>query len=298
MNIIQLRYLVDVGELGSFTEAAKKNRMTVPAISISISQLEEELEVALFERSRKGVTPTAEGKKVIQHAISILSSIDKMKKEIMTSKHRSHGNILISTIPGFVSKVINTMLEFQKNYPFMNVQMFEGETNSVLNQVKNGTADMGFVSFKVNQQDPELHWQPIIRDHAILVVNKSSALRFNQNLSGNEIKDEIIVLYNDPYIKMMAEKFLLSQESNRNRLVLVTNNVDGLFQMVTKGNAITIATEYTVNSLPSYIKDELVTISISEFTTIPNYLWRVTRKDQDVSEMIEQFTKHLLSQLT
>ncbi|NUU59372.1 LysR family transcriptional regulator [Paenibacillus agri] len=296
MNIIQLHYLVDVGELGSFTEAAKKNLMTVPAISISISQLEEELEVSLFHRSRKGVTPTPEGKKVIQHAVSILRSIDKMKKDIATLKHRNYGNILISTIPGLVSKIINTMLGFQKNYPYINVQMFEGETTSVVNQVKNGIADMGFVSFSKNQQDPSLNWQPIIRDQAILVVHKSSALRFKRNIPGNEIKDETIVLYNDPYIKMIAEKFLLNDESNR--LALVTNNVDGLFQMVTKGNAITIATEYTLNSLPLYIKDELISISINEFTTVPNYLWRITRKDQENSDMIEQFTNHLLSQLT
>jgi DNA-binding transcriptional LysR family regulator len=121
MNIIKLQYLVDVGELGSFTEAAKKNLMTVPAISISISQLEEELEVSLFERSRKGVTPTNEGKKVIQHAISILKTIEKMKSDISISKNRTHGNIIIATIPGMVPKIINTTLDYQKSFPYINV---------------------------------------------------------------------------------------------------------------------------------------------------------------------------------
>lgn len=74
MNITQLQYLVDVGELGSFTDAAKKNLMTVPAISLSITQLEAELDVLLFTRSRKGVTPTAEGKKVIQHAVTVFEN--------------------------------------------------------------------------------------------------------------------------------------------------------------------------------------------------------------------------------
>ncbi len=295
MNIIQLQYLVDVGELGSFTEAAKKNLMTVPAISISIGQLEEELGVSLFVRSRKGVTPTTEGKKVIQHAISILKTIDRLKTDISLFKNRNHGNIIIATTPGMVPPIINTTLDYQKSYPYINIQMLEGDTNLVLNQVKNGHADMGFVSLSANNQDPDLAWKPVIQDKAMLVVNKSSALRFDQSISGNEIKDETIVMYNDPYIKMLTEKFLLSDPTNR--IALISNNVDSIFQMVIKGNAITIGTDYIVNSLPSHIKNEVIMISFNEFTAHSNYLWRITRKNEEVSDLIEQFTELLLSQL-
>src|SRR5690606_7421919 len=100
MNIIQLQYLVDVSELGSFTEAAKKNYMTVPTISMSISQLEEELGTSLFVRSRKGVTPTIEGKMVIKHAVSILHEIESMKQSIMLNQNKNAGNIIIATTPG------------------------------------------------------------------------------------------------------------------------------------------------------------------------------------------------------
>ncbi|MDI7744183.1 LysR family transcriptional regulator [Lysinibacillus fusiformis] len=298
MNIIQLQYLIDVAELGTFTEAAKKNLMTVPAISISISQLEEELEVSLFTRSRKGVSPTNEGKKVIQHAISILKTIDKMKNDISISRNTNQGNISIATIPGIVPKIINTMLDYQKRYPYINVQIVEGDTTTVLNHVKNGVADMGFVTFSTTNQDPAIKWQPIIKDEAILVVSKSSALRFQQSISSNEIKEETIVLYNDPYIKMIAEKFLLDDLSS-NKVSLISNNVDAIFQMVVKANAITIATDYIVNLLPSHIKSEVITISINEYAIQSNnFLWRLTRNNEQVSTILEQFTEHLLSQLT
>ena len=298
MNIIQLQYLIDVAELGTFTEAAKKNLMTVPAISISISQLEEELEALLFTRSRKGVTPTNEGKKAIQHAISILKTIDKMKNDISISRNTNQGNISIATIPGIVPKIINTMLDYQKRYPYINVQIVEGDNATVLNHVKNGVADMGFVTFSTTNHDPDITWQPIIKDEAILVVSKSSALRFQQSISSNEIKDETIVLYNDPYIKMIAEKFLLDDLSS-NKVSLISNNVDAIFQMVVKANAITIATDYIVNLLPSHIKNEIITISINEYAIQSNnFLWRLTRNNEQVSPILEQFTEQLLSQLT
>jgi DNA-binding transcriptional LysR family regulator len=154
---------------------------------------------------------------------------------------------------------------------------------------------MGFVTFSTTNQDPAISWQPIIRDEAVLVVNKSSALRFNQSISEGEIKDETIVLYNDPYIKMIAERILLTDQSNK--VTLISNNVDAIFQMVIKGNAVTIGTHYIINTLPQHIRDEIITISIKEFATHSNFLWRITRKNESVSPIIEQFTEQLLSQL-
>ncbi|WP_019412924.1 LysR family transcriptional regulator [Paenisporosarcina sp. TG20] len=295
MNITQLQYLVDVGELGSFTEAAKKSRMTVPTISISISQLEIELDVVLFSRSRKGVVPTNEGKKVIQHAISILKSVDKMKDDISFSKDIIHGNIVIATIPGMVPKIIDTTLELQKSYRHVNVQMLEVDSSVVVKQVKNGHADIGFLSTTTNNHDPALTWQSIVKDEALLVVNKNSALRFYKSISGDEIKNETFVLYNDPAIKMIAENLFLREETNR--VALISNNVEALYRMVNKGNAITIATEYIIESLPPRIRDEIITISIKEITSIPNYLWRITRKNENSSAIIDKFTDQLLTQL-
>lgn len=293
MNIIQLQNLVDVAELGSFTEAAKKNHMTIPAISISISQLEEELGVPLFIRSRKGVTPTNEGKKVMKHAISILHSIEKMKIEISLSQNNNCGNIVIVTTPGMVPSIINTTLEYQKIYPCLNIEMIEGDTNLVLKQVKNGHADMGFVSVPTNDQDGDLIWRPIIRDKARLIVSKHSPLSSKNSISGADIQNETVVLYNDPYVRLVAEKLLLDNPTNT--IALISNNVESLFQMVIKGNAISIGTDVLVNSLSSITRDKIVMIPISEVPSDSNYIWRVTRKDVEMSEHLEPFTKHLLA---
>lgn len=291
MNIIQLQYLVDVGELGSFTEVAKKNHMTVPAISISISQLEEELGASLFIRSRRGVIPTQEGKKAIQHAITILNAIDKMKSDI--SNYKTDENIMIATTPGMVHRIISTTLNYQKVQPNINMQMLEGDTHFVLNQVKTGHADIGFVSLSKHNHDPELTWEPIIQDQAMLVVNKQSALRYKKRISRNEIKNETIVLYNDPVIKMIADKLVLDDSSNT--IALISNNVESLFHMIIKGNAISIGTDFIVNSLPAPVKAEVFMIPIDELVSDSNYIWRVTRKDKSNIEMIEQFTEHLLA---
>jgi DNA-binding transcriptional LysR family regulator len=295
MNIAQFQYLVDVAELGSFTKAAKKNHMTIPAISISISHLETELGVLLFTRSRNGVVPTKDGKKVIQHAISILKRVEKMKDDLSLSKDLLHGNITIATIPGMVPKIIDTTLEFQKNYPYVNLQMVEAASSDVVDQVKKGLADIGFISAGTSGRDPSLSWKSVMNDEAKLVVNQHSPLRFYDSITKGDIKDETFVLFNDPLIKTAAESLFLKEESNR--VALITNNVEAIYQMVTKGNAITIATDYIVESLPPHIKEEIFTISIQELTSIPNFLWRITRKEEELTGVIETFTNQLVTQL-
>ncbi|MDP4144005.1 MAG: LysR family transcriptional regulator [Bacillota bacterium] len=291
MNITQFQYLVDVGILGSFTDAANKNLMTVPTISQSIAQLEAELDVTLFSRSRKGVVPTLEGKIVLQYADGILKTIEKMKKEIALSKEDSKVSITIATIPGMISQIINTTLKFKKKFPDLNIQLIEGASNVVMNHVKSGHADIGFLSFSESRDEEALFWHPLVHGEIRLVVNTNSHLRFKDNIYGDELEDEMIVLYNEPYLIEVAKEIL--PEKSKNNITLTTNNIEVIFEMITKGNAVTIAPDYIINSMPAHMKNKAVSISINKYKAISYYLWRVTRKNEKLSQIIEQFTQEL-----
>ncbi|PZD97354.1 LysR family transcriptional regulator [Paenibacillus sambharensis] len=293
MNMMQLQYLIDVGEMGSFTDAARKNHITVPAISQSVSQLESELNAPLFLRSKKGVVPTEQGIRAIQHALSILRSVDKMKHELVNTQLASQGNVMIATIPGIVSQVVSTTIEFTEYNPLVNVNLIEGDTKSVLRRVRSGQADMGFVSLDSSHYDEALAWEPITRGTAVLVVNKKSQLRFHKTITGDELAHQVFVLYNDPFLRRIAQHLLINNPSNR--IALTTNNLEALFQMVTVGNAVSLGPDYIVSALPVHLQEELVTIPLSGYDSNPSYLWRVTRKNVEVPGVIEQFTSKLLA---
>lgn len=72
MNISQLQYLISAAQFGSFTKAASVHHLTVPTISQSIKQLEEEMDTIIFHRTKKGVSPTTEGELILKHAAAIL----------------------------------------------------------------------------------------------------------------------------------------------------------------------------------------------------------------------------------
>ncbi|WNR44353.1 LysR family transcriptional regulator [Paenibacillus roseipurpureus] len=295
MNIIQFQYFVEAAESGSFTETAKKNSVTVPAISQSISQLEQELGATLFTRSKKGIVLTPDGVKAMKYARTILTNVRNMRNELGYTAGINTGNIVIATIPGMVSLVTKTTIAFMRIYPHLNVQLLEEDNTAVMNQVMKGEANMGFVSLARDNLDEAFTWEPVIRGEAVIVVNKHSPLRFLPSITGPELQEEVFVIYKDAYIERITGE-LISGE-NGNRIALTTNNLEAIMQMVIRGNAITIGTDYIVNALPERYRNELVAIPIDKYRKSPNYLWRVTKKDVEVSAVIKEFTQQLFANL-
>ena len=91
MNILHMKYAVEVAKAGSVNKAAEKLFMAPPNVSRSIKELESDLGITIFERSAKGVTLTHEGEEFIGYAKSLLKQIDHIEglyKENSVKKQR------------------------------------------------------------------------------------------------------------------------------------------------------------------------------------------------------------------
>ncbi|MGG0821776.1 LysR family transcriptional regulator [Paenibacillus turicensis] len=293
MNIIQLQYLITAATYGSFTKAASVHHMTVPTISQSIKQLEGEVDTIIFHRTKKGIVATKEGELILQHAASIVRSVDLMKHELSLLKEEYCENIIISTIPGLVPLVVQATIEFAQKYPLLNVQMIEGDTQTVMNHVNEGDASIGLFSYSSNQQqDNSLEWLPIIQGKAALIVSKNSSLCVLNTISAEDVKNEVFVLYKDEDIEHIAQQMLDEQPSNR--IALSTNNIEALYQMVVRGNTITIAPDFITKFLRESDQEQLVTIPLQQYQMEDVILGRITRKNEQTSRIVNEFTARLM----
>ncbi|MBB6020235.1 DNA-binding transcriptional LysR family regulator [Paenibacillus sp. JGP012] len=292
MNITQLQYLISAAQFGSFTKAASVHHLTVPTISQSIRQLEEEMDTIIFHRTKKGVALTAEGELVLKHAAAILKNIESMQHELLTLKEDHIESITIATIPGFVPQVVQGTLELMQSYPALKVQMIEGDTQTVMKHVQDGYANMGLLSYSKSQQNSSFEWAPLVDGNAVIIMNTSSPLRYFKTISPQILENEVFVLYKDEHIENIAH-YLMSASAG-NRISLITNNTDALVQMVVKGNAITIAPDFIVNALSSTYKEQLVTVPIEQLSSDNKaILGRITKVNEPVPKMVEEFTTRL-----
>ena len=118
MNFSQLKYFAEVVRTKSLNQAAKNCYITYPAILKAMNSLEEELKTHLFNRSRSGVSLTANGEKFYNDVLQILELQKNWEK--FSSSDSVTINILSSTTPCFT--ILNKVLpKMAQKYPNINL---------------------------------------------------------------------------------------------------------------------------------------------------------------------------------
>ncbi|MDA0238699.1 MAG: LysR family transcriptional regulator [Proteobacteria bacterium] len=146
MNIRQLEFFVAVYEEGSFTHAAERVHGTQPGLSAQIKQLEEELDQALFVRSVGGAEPTEAGRRLYDHAISILRSVEEVRVDMDALNGEVAGLIRFGLVPSAVRGLAPTLFsKFVEAYPLVRMTMKEAYSSDLTDYVRAGELDFAVV---------------------------------------------------------------------------------------------------------------------------------------------------------
>ena len=167
MELRHLRYFVAVAEERNFTRAAERLHMAQPPLSRSIQQLEETLEVQLFQRDSRPLKLTETGKFFYAHAVQLLAQTAEL--ESMT---RRVGNIERSLSVGFVGSTLYGMLpkiirRFRDENATVELSLHEMSTMDQIRALKDGQIDIGFG--RIRHEDPNIR-RVILREEKMIVA--------------------------------------------------------------------------------------------------------------------------------
>lgn len=144
VTIQQLKYIVSVVENGTITEAAKKLYISQPSLSNAIKDIEEEVGITIFIRSRAGIVVTPEGMEFVGYARQVLRQM-----ELLEDKYISHtpGKIRFGvSSPQYVfstNAFVDIVEEFGKErFEFI---LHETTVHQILDDVKNQFSDLGII---------------------------------------------------------------------------------------------------------------------------------------------------------
>ena len=127
MNILHMKYAVEVARLGSLNKAAETLMIAQPNISRSIKELEADLGITIFQRSAKGMMLTPDGEEFIDYARDILYRIDKMEQSYRDGSHKKAKFSISVPRACYISAAFS---EFSKNIGEADAEIFYKETNS------------------------------------------------------------------------------------------------------------------------------------------------------------------------
>lgn len=144
LDLRTLRSFMAVASAGSISRAAERMHLAQPALSLQIKNLEEELGTALFDRTPKGVTPTAAGVMLLGHAADILKRVDVAVEEIRTAVREPRGRVAVG-LPQSMAKLVTVPLvrEVVARWPDVYLQIIELSTGYIPQNLLTGHIDIG-----------------------------------------------------------------------------------------------------------------------------------------------------------
>ncbi|HWJ78068.1 MAG TPA: LysR family transcriptional regulator [Niallia sp.] len=262
MNIEQLKYMVEIAKTGSLKEAADNLHITLPALCQSIKNLERELNITIFNRSRRGSIPTVEGRRLIEKANAVLFKLQEFLDEAEAYTDTMNGEIKVATYPGPMGMLVQMITEIKCEYPDIKASIFENCSKDIIGKVLEGEVDIGFITYteKEERRFKNLVFNKLLDVHMVAAVNKNSILANRKLITGELLKDQPVVLYNDIYIQEFVKDF----QSISFEILFTTNNVDTILHSLENNTAINIGFDYVYKTDTSLSKsNQFVTINFA-----------------------------------
>ena len=144
MTIQQLRYIVAISRFRNFARAAESCNISQPTLSAMLMKLEEELDIKLFERTNKSVTPTAVGEKIIRQAEKTLMEADRIAEIVAEDKGSIGDRLALSVGPTIAPYLLPKFIRhYRESYPQVELSIQEMKASSMIEALLRGEIDVG-----------------------------------------------------------------------------------------------------------------------------------------------------------
>ena len=166
MTITQLYYVLAVAENQNFTKAAEKCFVTQPTLSMQIQKLEEELNIQIFDRSKKPIELTDVGKKIVTQARNIVNESYRIQDIVDQQKGFIGGEFKLGIIPTVMPTLLPMFLKnFIKKHPKIKLKIEELTTEEIIDRLKDGHLDAAIAATPLEDEtikERVLYFEPFV----------------------------------------------------------------------------------------------------------------------------------------
>ncbi len=166
MTITQLQYTLAIAEHKNFTKAAEKCFVTQPTLSTQIQKLEDELDILIFDRSKKPIELTDVGRKIVQQARNIVNEADRIQDIVDQQKGFIGGEFRLGIIPTIMPTLLPMFLKnFIKKYPKVKLKIEELTTEEIITRINDGHLDAAIAATPLesdNIKERVLYYEPFV----------------------------------------------------------------------------------------------------------------------------------------
>lgn len=290
-HLVVFQEVIRCGSIGS---AAKQLKLTQPAVSKIISDVEAYFGAELMIRKNTGVTLTSTGQVLLAYAESITREMKNMVSEINSL---SAGGVVDVSF-GFPSLIGFTFLPemmktFKELFPTAQVSMFEAQLSSFLPALRDGRLDFAIGTLDDDMQLQDLHVEPMFESEFVVVANQSRTCRGAITLAS--LKNEQWVL---PHTEMGYYKQLLAilekHHINPDHIVK-TDSVVTIYNLVLNANFLTVI---PCDMTTPFGSEQFITLPITDNLPLARYaaIWSKNYRIKKSASVLVELAKHASAQ--
>lgn len=210
MEIRKLKQFVVLAEELNFGRAATRLHVSQPALTVAMRQLEEAVGAALFDRSLRVIRLTAAGKLLVPRAHSLIEQLESAKQVVRGAADGTAGVLTISFVPTAAFRFLpDRILEFRKAYPAVQLELSEGISEEVLNDVATARADVGFVRSMAGMASAEAFRSCVVDEKPLVVaLPHGHRLCAQRSLRLIDLADETLIAMNPRQLPSLRAQIL------------------------------------------------------------------------------------------
>ncbi len=280
-DLIDLKLFLHVNEAGNITAGAARSHLSLASASARIRGLESSSGIVLLERGRRGVTPTAAGKALAQHARLILQQVERLQADLTDYAQGVKGQIRLLCNTSALSEYLPEQLaEFLTHHPNIDINLEEYPSLRILHAVRHGTADIGLISNAVDASD--LQTLPFCADPLTLIMPLNHPLAEHTCVSFSQtLQYEFVGLGLHSAMAIYLEEQALHLGRRLNTRVRA-ESFDAVMRMVVRGAGLGIVPQAAVERFQQSSRlravplsdawaDRKLLLCAPDFTALPEY---------------------------
>ena len=299
MRLNQFKFLVAVDQYGSISRAAQELYISQSTVSLALINLEEELGVTILNRSKRGVSFTAEGKQVLARAKAIMAEVDGLLATGFDSNEIT-GEVRIGGSSHFCMNMItDMMIQVKRQYPGLCVLAQRQYIKDIIKAVAQKELDLGFINFNtLNESDIitelrryHLEFVRIFQDKQRICVGANHPLCGKKQIVFSELLQYDLVSL---AFKMDELTYNFFKQRGYQREVVSINDLANLRRYVASTESMLIMPEKEIESSNRTYSTQLYRLDVPEFDVDMTVGWLhhgdhpMTLPEQKVVELLER----------
>ncbi|MBO7746815.1 LysR family transcriptional regulator [Paenibacillus sp. MWE-103] len=248
----QLEYFRVVAGTEHFTQAAERLAISQPALSRSITHLEETLGVPLFDRVGRSVKLNAYGASFLKRVERALQEIQDGMAELQQLRDPYTGTVSLSFVMTFgLSFLPDFISSFNRLYPQVKLQLFQNTTAAIARQLQDGEADLSIVGSLDHRN--QLEWHKLLDEDLFAYVPAKHRLADRESIRLEELAGEPFIGFKKGYgMRDLTDRFC-AQAGFAPQVVFEGEDVATVSVLVSSGIGVTLIPSFR-GITPSKIK--------------------------------------------